>query len=109
MSENRLVTLNEAAKIIGFSRTWFMVLKRNSESFPEPAAKVCSGYTGKPQHLFLIQDILMWGEPYFRVGINTRTKRGFAQKTINPEQAKIEKSNFNQLAKAFITQKKVKI
>ena len=103
MSENRLVTLNEAAEIIGFSRAWFMVLKRNSASFPEPAAKVCSGYSGRHRHYFLIQDILMWAEPYYRTGTNTRTKRGYTKKQRNAEQVDIDQSDFNKMANAFIT------
>jgi len=109
MSENRLVTLNEAAEIIGYSRSFFMTLKHHSGSFPEPAAKVCTGYNGKPQHQFLLQDILMWAEPYYRSGVNTRTKRGHKQKARNAEQFAIEKSSFNQLAKSFITQKRLVI
>jgi hypothetical protein len=105
MSENRLVTLNEAAEIIGYSRSRFMMLKRESGSFPEPAAKVCTGYNGIPQHQFLLQDILMWAEPYYRAVVNTRTKREHTKKPRNAAQVVIEKSDFNQMAKAFITHK----
>ena len=64
--------------------------------------KFALGTKGTPQHLFLIQDILIWAEPYYRAGITTRTKRDYTKKTRNPAQVVIENSDFNQMAKVFI-------
>lgn len=105
MSDNRLVTLNEVAEITRFSKSWLMVLKRYSGNFPEPAAKLYTGDRGKPQHQFLLQDILIWAEPYHREGVNTRTKRGYTKKPSNAAQVEIENSSFNRMAKEFITRR----